>query len=109
MKQLTFNQIVAAEIRAEMGRQDISQAGLAAELGWAQSQLSRRLRGLVAFSTDEIERIALWLDVPIRQLVSPQPASGPDQPATQGFSLHQDDGNRGITGRLRDVATAGRR
>ena len=69
MEQLTFNQRVAAEVRAELGRQNLSQACLASELGWVQSQLSRRLRGLVAFSTDEIERIALQLDVPIEQLV----------------------------------------
>jgi len=67
----TYNDRVAAEVRAEMGRQKLSQMGLAAALGASQAWLSRRLNGTVAFATDELERVAEVLGVPLGQLVSP--------------------------------------
>jgi transcriptional regulator with XRE-family HTH domain len=67
----TYNESVAAEVRAEMARQRRSQDSLASELGWTQATLSRRLIDEVAFSTDEIERIAGALGVPLSQLVTP--------------------------------------
>ena len=63
---------VSAEIRDEMKRQSVSQRELARRVGWAQSQLWKRLRGLVPYRTDEIERIARALDVPVSQLMSPR-------------------------------------
>lgn len=66
----TFNEFVASEIRAEMARQRRSQQELARALGWTQPFISRRLTGSVALSTDEIERIAEVLSVPVDQLVT---------------------------------------
>ena len=76
MQQPTLNDSVAAEIRAEMGRQAITQQELARRLGWAQSQLSRRLSGAIPWRTDEIERIARALDIPVSQLTSPRQLAG---------------------------------
>jgi len=66
-----FNEIVSMEIRAEMARQRRTQGDLAPALGLAQVSLSKRLTGVVAWSTDEIECAARELGVPIEQLVTP--------------------------------------
>jgi transcriptional regulator with XRE-family HTH domain len=73
----TYNETVAAEVRAEMARQRRSQADIAAGLGWTQAFLSRRLNDDVAFSTDEIERLAGALGIPLSQLVTPAQAATP--------------------------------
>jgi len=74
--QSPLNDSVSAEIRAEMARQSITQYELASRVNWAQSQLSKRLRGVVPFSTDELERIARALDIPLGQLMSPSTLAG---------------------------------
>ena len=75
MQQPTLNDSVTAEIRAEMGRQKISQVELARRLNCAQSQLSRRLQGLIPLSTDDIQQIAEALGIPLSQLMSPRQAA----------------------------------
>ena len=62
---------VAAEIKAELGRNDQTQRDLARALGWTEVKLSRRLRGTVAWTLDEIELIASTLDIPRSQLIDP--------------------------------------
>ncbi len=69
----TYNESVAAEIRAEMRRQRRSQMSLATALNWTQVSLSRRLTSGVAFRLDEIEVIARELRVPISQFMEPDP------------------------------------
>lgn len=59
----------AREIRAEMGRQGVSQETLAVRLGWTQRSLSRRLTGDVAVDMSELERIAEALAVPVARLI----------------------------------------
>lgn len=60
---------VRAEIKAELGRQDISGTRLAKMLGRPQTYVSRRLRGEVNFSLSEIENIAQVLGVSLDQLI----------------------------------------
>ena len=72
MQQTHVNESVSAEIRAEMGRQKLTQQELARRLGWAPSQLSRRLSGITWLSTDDIDRIADALGIPRHQLLSPR-------------------------------------
>jgi len=64
---------VAAEIRAEMGRQHRSQRWLAEVLGLSQAQISDRYRGEVEFRISELEMAAVALGVPVAQFV-PTPA-----------------------------------
>lgn len=71
----TYNDSVAAEVRAEMARQRRGQVEVATELGWSQAFLSRRLTGGVAFSTDEIEHVARVLGVPLTQFTAPAQAA----------------------------------
>jgi len=59
---------VAAEVRAHMGRVDISQLQLAAMTGIPQSTLNRRLRPRIerdSFKVGELERIAKALGVSV--------------------------------------------
>lgn len=60
---------VAANVRAEMARQRITQAQLAAVLGRSQQALSSRLSGRVAFSIDEIATVADRLGIPVSALI----------------------------------------
>ena len=59
-----FTRRVAAEIRAEIARQGMTQDQLAAKTGISQSSLSRRLTAAYPFSTSEIAAIADALGVP---------------------------------------------
>jgi transcriptional regulator with XRE-family HTH domain len=60
---------VAAEIRAEMGRQQKSQEDLADVLGTARSVISLRLNGHRPFKLDEVQRLADYFGVPITALI----------------------------------------
>ena len=67
----TLTEMVAAEVRAEMGRAQVTQTKLAQELGRSDMYVSRRLTGQVAFDMAELERIAEVLQVPVNRLLSP--------------------------------------
>jgi transcriptional regulator with XRE-family HTH domain len=58
-----------------MGRQSLSQLGLAIRLGWSQPYLSRRLTGKQPWSTSDLELIAWELGIPVADLTSPRAAS----------------------------------
>jgi transcriptional regulator with XRE-family HTH domain len=58
---------VAAEVRAELARKQMSQHALAAALGVAQQTVSRRLTGEVPFDVAELGRVAEILGVPVGQ------------------------------------------
>lgn len=55
---------VATEVRAEMGRQRASQRRVAEILRISQPQVSQRLRGVVAFNTEELGLLAAAWGVP---------------------------------------------
>lgn len=61
----TLQEHVAREVRAELGRQRMTQGALAAALGRSEAYTTRRLSGEVAFKLDELERIAEILRVPV--------------------------------------------
>lgn len=65
-----FTERVAAEIRAEMGRQRMSQETLAGGVGISQQALSRRLLGQYPFNTTELAKAAEALKVPVGRLLS---------------------------------------
>lgn len=62
---------VAGEVRAEMGRQRISQTALADRLEASQAYVSRRLTGEVSFSVADLDTIAGILEVPIERFLEP--------------------------------------
>ena len=53
----------AANIRAELGRQDMSRAALARQLGVTEMWLSRRINAHTPITVDELAMIAAALDV----------------------------------------------
>jgi transcriptional regulator with XRE-family HTH domain len=56
---------VAAEVRAEMARQQLSGVRAARALGWTQNYISVRLRGAVPFDVADLIKIADLLEVPV--------------------------------------------
>jgi transcriptional regulator with XRE-family HTH domain len=62
---------VASEIRAELGRRNLSQHHLARGIGWTDAKLGRRLNGQVPWSVADVELIASVLDVPRSQFLDP--------------------------------------
>jgi transcriptional regulator with XRE-family HTH domain len=67
--QRTARLAVAAEVRALMGRHQISQKRLAQELGVDQTGVSRRLRGGVPFNLDELVAISRFFNKPLTDLM----------------------------------------
>lgn len=63
------HKLVAAEVRAEMARQRMSQSRLAELLGVAQQTISRRIVGEVPFDVSELARVAELLNVPMTQFL----------------------------------------
>lgn len=54
---------VAAEVRAAMGRKNMTQSALATEIKMSRAALSERLSGQRAFDTDELDAIGAVLGV----------------------------------------------
>jgi transcriptional regulator with XRE-family HTH domain len=65
----TLTERAAAEIRAELGRQNISRTELARRMGVERMWLYHRLSGSTLLRVDDIERIAAALGVPVAQLL----------------------------------------
>lgn len=65
----TQTQLVAANIRAEMARQRIPQAAIAAALGITQQSVSNRINGRVPIDVDELAVFARLLSVPVASLL----------------------------------------
>lgn len=64
----TATAAAATNVRAEMARRGLSQKALGKEVGLSQASLSLRLNGHVAFTLDELVRIAAVLGVPFETL-----------------------------------------
>ena len=64
---------VAAEVRAEMARQRRTQGELAAALRITAPTAARRLDGSVPFDVRELMTVAVWLGVPVTQLLGHSP------------------------------------
>lgn len=74
----SFDGRIAAEVRAEMARQGISQQALADRLGWLQNRLSRRLtdgKTAVPFTVAELTAVAAALGVSMSQFVPAEAAA----------------------------------
>lgn len=58
---------MARAVRAEAGRQDISQAEIGKAIGKSQGAAWRRLAGLVPFDVEELDQVAGLLGVPVQR------------------------------------------
>ena len=59
---------IAGEIRAELGRQNLTYTALAAATGISPSTLSRRLVGTKPFLLEELQSIAQFLGIKLSDL-----------------------------------------
>lgn len=62
---------IAAEVRAEMARQQITQRDLADKVGMFQQALQVRLAGARSFRAEELAAVAAALGVDIHQFLPP--------------------------------------
>lgn len=71
MEQNTIRDKVAAEVRATLGRSQMTAAELARETGLSKAAVSRKLGGLTSFTVEEIIKVSKATGVSIDSLVSP--------------------------------------
>src|ERR1022692_4135759 len=57
--------VIAAEVRAELARKQLSGVRAARALGWTQNYISRRLSGTVPFDVADLIALANLLEVPV--------------------------------------------
>lgn len=81
---------LGAEIRARLARYGLTQTELGETLGLSQGQVSKRLRGTVAFNIDELDVVAEFFETTVIELLGGTPPTGP---------------NGGQAGRSRGVVT----
>lgn len=62
---------VSGEVRAAMGRANVTQRNLAANIGMSDQALSARLSGGKAFNLDELAAIAGVLEVDVLDFLNP--------------------------------------
>lgn len=78
---LTLDERIGQEVRALMGRYNVSQIQLAAWLGVTQSSVSSRLRGTTDWKARDIERVAAGFAIHPAQLMGGYAAEpGPGGP-----------------------------
>lgn len=66
----TYRQRLRANIAAELGRNNVTQAEAAAHLGMTRAGLNNRMNGRVDFRTGEIFSLAAFLRVPYSTLTA---------------------------------------
>lgn len=69
MPNTTAAERIAANVRAELGRQLRSGANLAKAVNMSQAAMQRRLTGRIAFDVDELDQIAAELNVSLSYLI----------------------------------------
>lgn len=64
-----YRAAVAAEVRAELARQQVHQSTVARALGLSEMAVSRRTTGKTSFSVEELATVAAVLGVDVRDLL----------------------------------------
>ncbi|MBB3039989.1 helix-turn-helix domain-containing protein [Hoyosella altamirensis] len=63
----TLTYTVAGNVRAELGRKRVSQAGASTSLNISQAAFSRRISGAIPFNVEELGKLAKLLGVPVHR------------------------------------------
>lgn len=82
------NAAIAAEIRAELGRQELSRRELAKMIGKPDTTVARWLRSATAMDPDEIDAIAVALNMTALELLARAynaPLTGPGKAVSSGW------------------------
>lgn len=77
----TADEHIAAEVRAELARQQGTGKQLGSVLGLSAFAVSRRLRGLTPFSVSELQATAKYLGVDLADLLPTQSSPSATEPA----------------------------
>lgn len=72
---MTINQGVSTEVRVLLARHGRTQAELAEHLGLSAFAISRRMTGAITWDIDELQQVATYFDVSVRDLLPEQVAS----------------------------------
>ena len=72
-----FTKRVAAEVRADAARQELTQDQLAAKAGMSKATLSRRYAGEYPWNIDELFAVARVLGVPVSRWILAAEAANP--------------------------------
>lgn len=93
------NESIGLEVRAWMVRKQLKQADIAQLLGFAQKNVSNRLRGQIPFRIDELLAIASYMDITLAQLLGNEIVNekNPHPP---------DGGSSGVAGGRLDLPTS---
>lgn len=67
----TSREEIAANVRAEMARRQVTQRQIADTIGKSQAAVSSRMTGESHFRIHELQQIAAFLEVPIGKLIEP--------------------------------------
>jgi hypothetical protein len=97
----TPDELIAAEVRAEMARQKVTQTKMAREAFGSYPQfLQARCAGVVPFSAWELMKVADYLRVDVVQFLDAAKHTPPDEPPRtlnfHGSSLYDDENVRGL-------------
>lgn len=85
--------VVAEEIRALLGRRQMSRIELSRRLGKSHSYVWRRLSGATPFDLDDLEQIAVELGVTAADLI-PRPGTGASTRERPGLGLTRPGASR---------------
>lgn len=83
-------ELVAAEVRALMGRHSVTQMQLREVLGVSQTGISKRLRGLTPFDANEIGLLADYFQVTPGELFGQGSPFGPNGGLSMGTGKYVD-------------------
>lgn len=101
----TLTTLVAAEIRAWMGRLDVRQSELARRMGETDQWMSMRLKGRTPIDLNELQRIADALGVSIVQLLPPAIRSGGSMPNERSSAIDHSADDKPTEPPVRHIAT----
>src|SRR6266542_655784 len=91
--------LIAAEVRAEMARQQVTQVQLSRTIGMSQQSLSERLRGKTPFTTDDLGEVGDALGVNPAKLLGGAPPAD-NGPGTRAATTGRWSGNLVTLGEL---------
>ena len=82
------NQRVSSEVRAWLGRRQLTQRALAQQLGISATSLSFRMKGKTPWSIAELVAVSSWLQISLAQLLGDELVNEKNpQPVAEGSSV----------------------
>lgn len=66
----TTKRVLRDTVKVAMIRRDVTVGALADQLGLSRAAVHRRLSGVVAWNTDELDAVAAYLDTTVADLVT---------------------------------------